>query len=94
MKVIYHLKMKGAEFSNDTHLKFIPIKVNGLRKKRRPLLFSWNSIDTSLKLYIEISQEISDTSAVCSEKIMFSWNATKYSHKLYAPKETRKGRQK
>ena len=33
MKVIYHLKMKGAGFSNDTHLKFIPIKVNGLRKK-------------------------------------------------------------
>lgn len=33
MKVIYHLKMKGTAFSNDNHLKFIPIKVSGLRKK-------------------------------------------------------------
>ena len=38
MKVIYHLKMKGAGFSNDTHLKFIPIKVNGLRKKAQAVI--------------------------------------------------------
>ena len=38
MKVIYHLKMKGAGFSNDTHLKFIPIKVNGLRKKSQAVI--------------------------------------------------------
>ena len=25
--------MKGTAFSNDNHLKFIPIKVSGLRKK-------------------------------------------------------------
>ena len=30
--------MKGAGFLNDTHLKFIPIKVNGLRKKSQAVI--------------------------------------------------------
>ena len=30
--------MKGAAFSNDTHLKFIPVKVNGLRKKTQAVI--------------------------------------------------------
>ena len=30
--------MKGAGFLNDTHLKFIPIKVNGLRKKAQAVI--------------------------------------------------------
>ena len=43
--------MKGAGFSNDTHLKFIPTKVNGLRKKAQAVI-------VFLKLYKHLSQII------------------------------------